>query len=151
MPVIFPSVDWFEELKRRFNSAGRENQVGGGTCDALVGVACGERVFTVHFEGFECTDVVELDDELALEKTDFYLELHPDDWKDMIVNIRENDGADLSFTLNTLDLELPDGLAKSWTDDQYRQDLFFRFNQTFQYFFDASCDIETVFEEIVID
>lgn len=105
----------------------------------------------MQFEGFECTDVVELDDELALEKTDFYLELHPDDWKDMIVNIRENDGADLSFTLNTLDLELPDGLAKSWTDDQYRQDLFFRFNQTFQYFFDASCDIETVFEEIVID
>ena len=31
MPVIFPSVDWFEELKRRFNSAGRENQVGVGT------------------------------------------------------------------------------------------------------------------------
>ena len=67
-----------------------------------------------------------------------------------IINIKENNGADLSFTLNTLDLELSDGLAKSWTEDQYRQDLFFRFNQTFQYFFDASADIETVFEEVGI-
>ena len=147
MSVLFPSVDWFEELRTRFNSNGRENQVGVGTCDALVGVACGERLFKVQFEGFECTNVIKLEDEIALQETDFYLELHPDDWKDMILNIKENNGADLSFTLNTLDLELPDGLAKSWDDDQYRQDLFFRFNQTFQYFFDASADMETVFEE----
>ena len=150
MSVIFPSVDWFEELRNRFNSDERNNQVGVGTCDALVGVACGERLFTVQFEAFECTNVIELEDESRLEDTDFYLELHPDDWKDMIINIKENNGADLSFTLNTLDLELSDGLAKSWTEDQYRQDLFFRFNQTFQYFFDASADIETVFEEVGI-
>ena len=35
--------------------------------------------------------------------------------------------------------------------DYFGEDLFFRFNQTFQYFFDASSDIETVFEEIGID
>ena len=145
MSVIFPSLNWFEELRNRFNSNERDNQVGVGTCDALVGMACGERLFAVQVEAFECTSV------MALEDTDFYLELHPDDWKDMIINIKENNGADLSFTLNTLDLELSDGLAKSWTQDQYRQDLFFRFNQTFQYFFDASADVETVFEEIDID
>ena len=29
--------------------------------------------------------------------------------------------------------------------DQYRQDFFYRFNQTFQYFFDASARIDTEF------
>ena len=57
-------------------------------------------------------------------------------WKDMIENIKDNGKADLHHTLNTIDLEDPDGLARS--NDGYRRDAFYRFNQTFQYFFDVS-------------
>ena len=42
---------------------------------------------------------------------------------------------------------LENGLAHSATGDQYRQDLFFRYNQTFQFFFDASARIETTLGE----
>ncbi len=63
----------------------------------------------------------------------------------MLENIEENGAADMDHTLNTLDLEHPDGLAQSQSGDQYRQDLFFRYNQTFQYFFDASARVETEF------
>ena len=31
--------------------------------------------------------------------------------------------------------------------DQYRQDMFFRYNQTFQYFFEQSARVETEFGE----
>ena len=49
----------------------------------------------------------------------------------MIENIRENGEADLDHSLNTMDLDSLDGLAHSYTGDQYRQDMFFRYNQTF--------------------
>ena len=62
-------------------------------------------------------------------------------------NIRENGEADLDHSLNTMDLDSLDGLAHSYTGDQYRQDMFFRYNQTFQYFFDQSARVETEFGE----
>ena len=62
------------------------------------------------------------------------------------INIREHGSADLDHTLNTLDLEREDGLAQTKAGDEYRRDLFFRYNQTFQYFFDASAKVETVFQ-----
>ncbi len=40
---------------------------------------------------------------------------------------------------------ITDGLTHSYTGDQYRQDMFFRYNQTFQYFFDQSARVETEF------
>jgi len=39
--------------------------------------------------------------------------------------------------------EIPEGLARS--NDGYRRDAFYRFNQTFQYFFDISAKIDTTF------
>ena len=79
--------------------------------------------------------------------TDFYLDMPMEDWEDMLENIRENDEADLDHSLNTMDLDSIDGLAHSYTGDQYRQDMFFRYNQTFQYFFDQSARVETEFGE----
>ena len=64
---------------------------------------------------------------------------------EMIENIKDNGHADLRHTLNTIDLEAEDGLARSHHDDQYREDLFFRYNQTLQYFFDGSSRIDTRF------
>ena len=141
MPV-FPSVEWFDAVSEIYNADDSYRGAGGGACDALVGVKVGERLFLLVFEGFECNGASEID-ERQLEETDFYLEHSAEGWREMLANISENGAADLHHTLNTLDLTLEDGLAHSATGDQYRQDMFFRFNQTFQNFFDASARIET--------
>jgi hypothetical protein len=61
----------------------------------------------------------------------------------MLTNIKANGHADLHHTLNTIDLELPEGFARS--NDEYRRDLFYRFNQTFQDFFNKSAELDTQF------
>jgi hypothetical protein len=48
--------------------------------------------------------------------------------------------------LNSIDLQQNDSIAYSPEDDQARQDLFYRFNQNFQDFFDASSRIATTFD-----
>ena len=42
-------------------------------------------------------------------------------------------------------LQQEEGIAYSPADDQYRQDLFYRYNQNFQDFFDASARVKTTF------
>ena len=145
MPV-FPSVDWFDAVRREFNGDESVRAAGGGTCDARVGVRVGDQTFLLAFEGFDCVSASAIT-EADLESTDFYLDMEPDDWEDMLTNIQENGSADFDYTLNTIDLDSENGLALSYTGDQYRQDLFFRYNQTFQYFFDLSSRVETEFSE----
>ncbi len=141
MPV-FPSVEWFDAVRGVFNGDDSYHGAGGGTCDAVVGVKAGQQVFLLVFEGFECAEAREID-EAGLEEADFYLDMTPQEWWEMLQNISEHGTADLNHTLNTLDLGRDEGLALSKSGDQYRQDLFFRYNQTFQYFFDASARVET--------
>ena len=145
MPV-FPSVEWFDAVRHEFNVNDAVRSGGGGMCDARVGVKVGGDTYLLVFEGFECSSASEIA-ESGLEDTDFYLDMSPDDWRDMIDNIRENGEADLDHSLNTMDLDSADGLAHSYTGDKYRQDMFFRYNQTFQYFFDQSARVETEFGE----
>jgi hypothetical protein len=66
-------------------------------------------------------------------------------WQDMLENIKAHGGADLHHTLDTLDLRTAGGMASNATGDQYRTDLFFRYNQSRQYFFDLSARLETTF------
>ena len=61
----------------------------------------------------------------------------------MIENIRRHSKADLSHTLNSIDLATPEEFARS--DDYYRRDLFYRYNQSLQHFFDTSAKIDTQF------
>jgi hypothetical protein len=81
----------------------------------------------------------------ALRDMDFWMEQPYDAWKDMLENIKKNGAADLSHTLNTIDLSMPEGLARS--QDGYRRDAFYRFNQSIQDFFNASAKIDTKFAE----
>ncbi len=143
MPV-FPSLEWFEEVRSVFNADEAYQGGGGGLCDAIMGVKVGAQTYMLVFEGMECADAREITD-AELVDADFYLDMSADDWQAMLRNIKDNDGAALDWTLNTLDLEKEDGLALTRNDDQYRQDFFFRYNQTFQYFFDASARIDTEF------
>ncbi len=61
----------------------------------------------------------------------------------MVENIKKNGKADITHTLNTIDLNMPEGLARG--NDGYKLDLFYRFNQTLQDFFDASAAFDTTF------
>lgn len=144
MMARFPSVEWFDQVREVFNHNEAYHGAGGGACETTFGVKCGDEIFQVEIEGLECTGAKPIGAE-DLENLDFYLEMAPAEWREMLENIKQNDGADLDHTLNTLDLDRDEGLAKSATDDQYRQDLFFRYNQTLQFLFDASARVETQF------
>jgi len=140
--ATFPSVEWFNALKEIINDDADYRRF--GTCDASVGIKVQEvsKYFVITFEAFEIGDIKETD-ERAAEDTDFWIEQTYEQWQEMINNIAANGKADLAHTLNTLDVEYPDGLARS--NDGYRRDLFYRFNQSFQHYFDATSQIETKF------
>jgi len=140
--ATFPSVDWFNAIKSIVNQDEGYKRI--GTCDSEVGVKIPDlqKYYKINFEAFEVADIRETDQADA-EDADFWLEMPYARWKEMIENIKANSKADLHHTLNTLDMEDPDGLARS--HDGYRRDAFSRFNQTFQYFFDASARIDTSF------
>ena len=140
----FPSVPWFDAVREVFNADDSYRGAGGGQCNCLAGMKIGDDIFVLTFEGVECSRAVAADD-ADLDDVDFYLDMPTDDWLDMVKNIATNKGADLHHTLNTLDLDREDGIARSHHGDQYREDLFFRYNQTLQFFFDASARVDTRF------
>lgn len=140
--ATFPSTDWFNALKSIVNVDEGYKRI--GTCDATMGIKIPDlmKYYKMTFEAFEVAEIRETD-EADAEDADFWLEMSYAKWKDMIENIRENGKADLHHTLNTIDLQDADDFARS--NDGYRRDAFYRFNQTFQYFFDSSAQIDTTF------
>ena len=141
MPV-FPSVEWFQAVADLVNKDPAYHKL--GTCDARMGVQVGDRTFVLVFEAFEVTGVTETKD-AAAEDLDFTLVMPPEKWQEMVENIKRNGRADLDHTLNSIDLATPEEFAKA--DDYYRRDLFYRFNQSFQHFFDSSARIDTQFTQ----
>lgn len=139
MPV-FPSVEWFNAIKDMVNVDPAFRQL--GTVDTLIGAKVGNKIYELTFEAFECANVREVA-EKDLRDMDFWLEVPYETWKDMIENIKKNGHADLSHTLNTIDLNTPEGFARS--HDGYRRDAFYRFNQSIQDFFNMSAKIDTQF------
>ncbi len=138
----FPSVEWFDALREIVNADDVYRRI--GTCDAVVGIKVPDRqqYFRLTFEAFEVLDAMEVSESEA-EDADFWLEMSHERWKDMIRNIGDNGKADLNHTLNTIDLEDPEDFARS--NDGYRRDAFYRFNQSFQHLFDSSAKIDTQF------
>ena len=141
-PLVFPSVQWFQGLQQLVNVDPEFRRL--GTVDAQMGVKVGSKVFVILFEAFECVDVKE-GIEADLEDLDFYLELSEADWRELVENTKANNGADRQHTLNTLDLTKEDGLSQNATGDQLRGDIFFRVNESLQYFFDLSARLDTIF------
>jgi len=141
MPT-FPSVEWFEAIRNIVNSDEVYRRI--GVCYAQVGVKIPDlqEYYLLTFQAFEVVDVREVSESEA-ENADFWLEAPYERWKEMIRNVEDNGRADLHHTLITIDLEEPEGLARS--HDRNRRDLFFRFNRSLQYFFDTSARVETVF------
>ena len=141
--LTFPSVEWFQALQELVNSDEEFRRL--GNVDAIMGVKVGDRVYVITFEAFECTEVRE-GTEYDLIDADFFLEMTVEQWQDLVANTRENNGADLNHTLNTLDLTIEGGISDNATGDQLRADIFFRVNQSLQHFFDSSASLNTVFE-----
>ena len=72
----------------------------------MLGVKVENKIYELTFEAFECTNVREAKRN-DLRDMDFWLEQPYEQWKDMIENIKKNGAADLTHTLNTIDLSMP--------------------------------------------
>lgn len=142
---LFPSLEWFRAVRDVYNSDSSLHSGGGGACDTAAGLKVGDASFVIVFEGLECADVRNASDE-EMKTTDFIIEMPVDLWKAMVANVQQNGRADLDHTLNSIDMQQEESIAYSPVDDQYRQDLFYRYNQNFQDFFDASARVATTFE-----
>ncbi|HEY5476525.1 MAG TPA: hypothetical protein VIK11_07385 [Tepidiformaceae bacterium] len=136
----FPSVEWFKAVADRLNASDSFKRL--GTCDCQVGVEVDERYFEIDFEAFEVTRVAEIAAARAAE-LDFTLVQDYDAWWMMIEDIKAHGRAEHEFTLNSLDLRSAREFAVG--QDYNRRDAFYRFNQTFQDYFDLSAQVETTF------
>lgn len=143
----FPSVAWFKAVKARAD-ANPERFRRLGFCDATVGIEVGEgadvKSFVLTFQDYGCSKV-ERAGAGAPADLDFALAGDCAVWREMIENIREHGRADLQHTLNYL--QLP-GTLRLEAKDQARADLFYRFSQTFQAFFDEAAQVPTEFEQV---
>jgi hypothetical protein len=142
--AVFPSLDWFQKVRDVYNSDGSLHKGGGGACHTTAAFKVNGQSYLIVFEGLKCADIRTPTDG-ELNDADFVIEMPFDLWKAMVANVQSHGKADLQYTLNSIDLQQEEGIAYSPADDQYRQDLFYRYNQNFQDFFDASARVETTF------
>ncbi|MDE0757737.1 MAG: hypothetical protein OSB45_06210 [Pseudomonadales bacterium] len=145
MVIVFPSEEWFQQVREVYNSDRDLHSGGGGACDTTAGFSVGENRYFIEFSGLDCAQVRQCSEE-DLADTDFVIGMPMETWQAMLQDVQKNGKASSNLTLNSIDLELEEGIAFSPVDDQYRQDLFYRYNQNFQDFFDASSRVETTFE-----
>ncbi|HJN53039.1 MAG TPA: hypothetical protein QF924_21600 [Pseudomonadales bacterium] len=140
--MLFPSVEWFEAVQKAADSeAATFRRM--GFCDATVLFLfrSGEQsdCFLLTFEDYGMTSVRELES-TETPDIDFRLAADAAVWCEMIQNIRSQGEADLEHTLNRL--QLP-GTLELTAPDQQRADLFYRYNQTFQQFFNLAAKVPT--------
>lgn len=146
-PVAFPSAAWFQRLADRMNETrARQEQLGYVDCVAgfrvLDDPGGKPRTFEVTFEEFSATGVREAG--AGDVQADFVLEATLDTWRELIENIAEGHGRpDLTHTLNYLSHRgTPVRLV---SDDPLKSDLYFRYNQSLQEFFNASAGFPASF------
>ena len=82
-------------------------------------------------------------DPARADELDFVLVQPYERWKEMIEDIQQHGRATHDHTLNSLDLQSAEEFARG--KDYHRRDCFYRFNQTFQEYFDMASKFETSF------
>ncbi len=145
--VTFPSAAWFERLAAEMKAdRARHEHLGYIDCVAgfVVDDAGGARRFHVTFEEFEATDVREVGADQA-SQADFSLIASLATWREMIESIVAGNGRpDLEHTLNRLShLATPMRLDAA---DPVKADLYFRYAQSLQEFFNAAARLPTAFD-----
>ena len=132
MAIPFPSLEFFEALKRRtVEDAAVFEKL--GYCDTSFGVKIDQDLYAIHFEVYECVRV-ERDGDAA--KLDFVLAAPRAVWCEMVESIVRNRGADAAHTLNTLS-HIGDVIRVEYTDAE-GHDRFYRFMASLQEFFDQA-------------
>lgn len=135
----FPSVEFFETLRERMN-ANRERFRRIGTADVVLVVKIDfpdhVRCFEVVFDGYRCESARALPSLAAARPGAVIVEGPYAVWREMVENIQRNGQADLDHTLNTL--SLMDTPLRISAANQLDTDLFYRYQQTLQEFFDGA-------------
>lgn len=144
----FPSIAWFEQVARA-HSGDRERLRRLGYVDAHVGIAVTDSGrqsgFVLEFAGYGVGSVRESANPVS--DADFTIIGPLATWREMIENIQANGGPDLAHTLNRLTMAgTPLTII---AEDQLKQDVFFRFNQSFQSYFDAGAAVPTEFDALM--
>ncbi len=135
----FPSVDFFEELRQRVN---RDQDLFRrlGTIDmtlvAKIDYDDHSDCYKITFAGYRCTGVRRLASVADATAGSIVLSGPYSAWREMIDNIVVNGHADLEHTLNTL--TLMDTPMRIDADNQLDADLFYRYQQNLQEFFDCA-------------
>jgi hypothetical protein len=143
----FPSVEWFKAVGREAG-ADKERFKRLGYVDADVGIQIDgdgreTRRYLLRFRDYGIDSVEEAAD---LAQADFTLDGSLEAWTDMVQNIAENGGADIDHTLNRLTMAgVPLRVIGA---DQLKTDIFYRFNQSFQEFFNEAAAVTTEFPPI---
>jgi hypothetical protein len=148
MMVAFPSLAWFQALARLMN----DNEVAFkrlGYADVVWAVEIqpsrpGQqpRIFRIVFEEYSCLAVEELAPDAETDVA-FTMQATYDIWKEMIQNIQTHNGPDLHHSLNRL--ALMDDPIYIAAPDFLSRDLFARYGQTYQLFFNGAVHVPTEF------
>ena len=146
--LAFPSLAWFEELARLMN-ANEADFKRFGAADVTWGVAIQSpssgqppHIYRMVFEDYSCTSVTDVSPD-ATDDMSFVLQATHATWKEMVENIQAHDGPDLEHSLNRL--ALMDDPIYIAANDFLERDLFARYGQTFQLFFNGAVHIPTSF------
>ena len=136
----FPSVDWFDAVAKAYASD-QERAKRVGYVEANVGILVEDggstKGFVLEFAGYGPRAVREVQD--PVPETDFTIAGPLEAWREMVQNIRNHGEADLDHTLNRLTMAgVP---LRLLSNDQLEADLFFRFNQSFQAYFNAAAGV----------
>ena len=144
----FPSERWFAELGGRMaanESAYRELGPVDCTMVAKVDSPRGCELYEIAFESFGVRSIRRLHSLDDAPPAHFVLEAPVMVWREMIENIRENEGPDLEHTLNYL--TFPDDPMVVTGPDQLEVDAFYRYNESLQRFFNGALAVATAYPE----
>ena len=144
----FPSLEWFQELVRLMNDNDVPyRRLGYADVNWSIEMQPSEphqptHLFVFEFEEYGCKSV-KVCDPGSQPQVGFTMRATLGAWEEMIRNIQENKGPDLQHTLNYL--TLPDDPIYIDAPDFLSRDLFARYGQTFQLFFNGAIHVPTDF------
>jgi hypothetical protein len=139
MTVAFPSLTFFQTLQTLMRQEeARFRRL--GFVDTTFGIhitnAGGQEWrYLLAFEVFDCREVTEVRD-FDLTTIDFVIKGDLTAWVEMLKNIHQHQGADVTHSLNTL-THFGERLQILY-DDPDNRDKFFRFQESIQEFFDLA-------------
>lgn len=135
----FPSKEFFEELAARVN-ANQELFRVLGTADMTLVIRLdfddNSDLYEITFAGYRCTGVRQLKSIADAARGAVVVSGPYPAWREMVDNIVVNGRADLEHTLNTL--TLMDTPLQVEAENQLDADLFYRYQQNLQEFFDGA-------------